>query len=107
VDAPVTLGHCLSIASKQKQETHKGKSRMFPMPPLAGRLSSISLFLAFSISSCTLNGEDLMPELTDQAAWAALPIASKDDATKLPQWARKLASVLPKSSAALLDLDYA
>jgi alkylhydroperoxidase family enzyme len=106
-NAQLSPTHGLPIAFIQKRLKYKWKLRMLPLSPLAGRLSLISLFLAFSIISSALNAEDLMPELTDQAAWAALPIASKDDGTKLPQWARKLASVLPKSTAAMLELDYA
>ncbi len=48
-----------------------------------------------------------MPELSEQAAWEALLGALKVEGAKLPQWARKLAAVLPKSTAALLELDYA
>lgn len=44
---------------------------------------------------------------TDNSAWQHLPPAEKGGGKPLPMWARQLAQDLPKSTAALLQLDYA
>lgn len=42
----------------------------------------------------------------DAAAWRKLPAAQKGAGAPLPAWARALAPTLPRTSAALLELDY-
>lgn len=80
---------------------------MVLMLPLVYRDLSLGLFLSCLIFSSDLKAGDVVQELTDQAAWQALPLATKGDGARLPQWARKLATVLPKSTGALMELDYA
>jgi alkylhydroperoxidase family enzyme len=45
--------------------------------------------------------------LTDQEAWKNLPPAEEGGGQPLPAWIRALAVSLPKTAAAMLDLDYA
>ena len=49
----------------------------------------------------------LFAPLTDQDAWKRLPQAIKGSGKPLPSWARMLAGSLPKTTAALLELDLA
>ena len=45
--------------------------------------------------------------LSDTEAWKRLPAASEGEGTQLPHWARMLAADLPRTTAALLQLDRA
>lgn len=47
-----------------------------------------------------------VPLLTNNEAWAHLPRAEKGLGKKLPAWARALARSLPRTTAAMLELDY-
>jgi alkylhydroperoxidase family enzyme len=49
----------------------------------------------------------LVAPLTDQDAWARLPQATAGSGRSLPSWARMLSKSLPKTTAALLELDFA
>jgi alkylhydroperoxidase family enzyme len=46
------------------------------------------------------------PLLSDADAWARLPAAEKGQGTPLPVWARALAHSLPRTAAAMLELDW-
>lgn len=48
-----------------------------------------------------------VPVLTDAEAWRKMPLIEKDSSQHLPAWIRALAVSLPKTAAAMLDLDYA
>jgi alkylhydroperoxidase family enzyme len=48
-----------------------------------------------------------VPVLTDAQAWKSLPPAEEGSGRPLPVWARALAGSLPKTTAALIDWDYA
>jgi alkylhydroperoxidase family enzyme len=45
------------------------------------------------------------PLLTDEEAWQVLPKTQKGGGVHLPSWARATASALPRTTAAMLDLD--
>ncbi len=45
--------------------------------------------------------------LSNSEAWERLPPATLGNQSSLPSWARTLAGVVPKSTAMLLELDYA
>lgn len=45
--------------------------------------------------------------LTDAEAWKKMPVAEEGGGQRLPAWIRALAVSLPKTAAAMLDLDYA
>src|SRR5579875_2618758 len=45
--------------------------------------------------------------LTDEASWKKLPRAEEGGGQRLPVWIRALADTLPKTAAAMIDLDYA
>jgi alkylhydroperoxidase family enzyme len=47
-----------------------------------------------------------VPMLDDAAAWKHLPRAKRGANTPLPAWARALAGPLPRTTAAMLELDY-
>src|SRR5215471_14053798 len=46
------------------------------------------------------------PILENDAAWQCLPDAETGSGSPLPVWARMLAAPLPRTTAALLELDY-
>jgi alkylhydroperoxidase family enzyme len=48
-----------------------------------------------------------VPVLTDAEAWKKMPIAEEGRGQHLPVWIRALAVSLPKTAAAMIDLDYA
>jgi alkylhydroperoxidase family enzyme len=48
-----------------------------------------------------------VPVLTDAEAWEKMPLIEKDSSQPLPVWIRALAVSLPKTAAAMIDLDYA
>ena len=50
-------------------------------------------------------GETFAPVLSDADAWAKLPKAIKGGGQPLPSWARMMAADLPRTTAALLQLD--
>ncbi len=54
-------------------------------------------------SSKTTTG---FPLLTQNEAWKRLPAAEKGAGQPLPAWARALADTLPRTTAAMLELDY-
>lgn len=47
-----------------------------------------------------------VPLLSNGAAWAKLPATDERPAQSLPVWARALAGALPKTTAAMLELDH-
>ncbi len=47
-----------------------------------------------------------VPLLDDDEAWARLPPVEEASGARLPHWARALAGTLPRTTAAMLDLDY-
>jgi alkylhydroperoxidase family enzyme len=47
-----------------------------------------------------------LPALTDEEAWRRLPRAEQGRGRPLPLWARILADPLPRTTAAMLELDY-
>jgi alkylhydroperoxidase family enzyme len=48
-----------------------------------------------------------VPVLTNSEAWKKMPRAEEGGGQRLPVWVRALAVSLPKTAAAMLDLDYA
>src|SRR5579863_326636 len=47
-----------------------------------------------------------VPLLSDEAAWERLPPVEQASRRSLPHWARALAGSLPRSTAAMLELDF-
>jgi alkylhydroperoxidase family enzyme len=47
-----------------------------------------------------------VPLLDDEAAWEKLPAVEEASGRRLPHWARALAATLPRTTAAMLELDY-
>jgi alkylhydroperoxidase family enzyme len=54
-----------------------------------------------------VRSEMTFPALSDATAWACLPSRIRGEATPLPIWARTLAQSLPRTTAAMLELDFA
>src|SRR4051812_30176715 len=50
--------------------------------------------------------EGRFPALPNDEAWKRLPAAEKGGGKPLPAWARTLADALPRTTAAMLELDY-
>jgi alkylhydroperoxidase family enzyme len=48
-----------------------------------------------------------IPRLSDAEAWKKMPLLEKESGQRLPVWIQALAVSLPKTAAAMLDLDYA
>src|SRR5260370_5793913 len=48
-----------------------------------------------------------LPVLSDAQAWQSLPAALEGGGQALPVWIRALADSLPKTAAAMIDLDHA
>ena len=48
-----------------------------------------------------------MPLMSDEACWARLPRATEGTGQPLPSWARAVAARLPRTAAAMLELDLA
>lgn len=68
----------------------------------------MSLFLAAAGFAPAATADDgFAPALSDADAWAKLPKAKKGGGQPLPSWARMMAADLPRTTAALLQLDYA
>ena len=47
-----------------------------------------------------------LPVLTDDAAWGRLPASRHEVSQPLPAWAKATAAALPRTTAAMLELDY-
>jgi alkylhydroperoxidase family enzyme len=50
--------------------------------------------------------EGRLPVLNEEEAWKRLPKAERGGGKPLPAWARTLADALPRTTAAMLELDY-
>lgn len=91
-------------------------------PPLAGngrspRIVGLAAVVATLVSATGRGDEPLartapsekpaayLPVLSDAAAWRFLPAARSGSGAPLPAWARATARALPRTTAALLDLD--
>lgn len=70
---------------------------------ISWKLSIPPLLLAATAAA----GERFAPPLSDADAWSKLPKAEKGSGQPLPVWARMMAADLPRSTAALLQLDHA
>ncbi|XZE19090.1 deiodinase family protein [Pirellulaceae bacterium SH449] len=62
---------------------------------------------AKEISTNTPTRDAIDQEINDQEIWNLLPPVVERDASHLPNWAIVMAHTLPKTTAALLELDYA
>jgi hypothetical protein len=51
------------------------------------------------------SGGARVPLLSDEEAWKRLPAVESGGGQRLPSWARALARSLPRTTAAMLDLD--
>ena len=65
------------------------------------------MLVPLAANADTPRDSGLAPLLSNQDAWNRLPKPEKGVGQPLPSWARMLANDLPKSTAALLQLDFA
>jgi alkylhydroperoxidase family enzyme len=76
-----------------------------PLNPSAGRALLGLLFLCAAAPPLWAGGPRV-PLLSDAEAWRHLPAAEEGAGKPLPAWARALAAALPRTTAAMLELDY-
>jgi alkylhydroperoxidase family enzyme len=70
-------------------------------------LPLLVLFLpAIALAASTGEAESPFPRSTDDACWRKLPPVEKGAGQRLPSWAQALAGAMPRTTAALLNLDY-
>jgi alkylhydroperoxidase family enzyme len=70
------------------------------------RFLSTALFVALVLSQIAAKaGESPFPRLSNEEAWASLPKSEAGAGGVLPNWARATARALPRTTAAMLDLD--
>jgi alkylhydroperoxidase family enzyme len=81
---------------------------MTPMTSLAALLLFGAALLApAAVAAPPGGGDGLAAPLSDLEAWNRLPKPERGGGQPLPSWARMLAGVLPRSTAAFLQLDLA
>lgn len=68
---------------------------------------TIALGLAHPVLASAGDGNSLLEPLTNEEAWKAMPPAESGSGKPLPSWARMLARSLPRTTAAILQLDLA
>src|SRR5258708_4538032 len=73
---------------------------------IASMLIAAGLFPAAVTAMPPTEGEPAFPLLSDEESWKRLPPAEKGAGQPLPSWARALAGPLPRTTAALLKLDF-
>jgi alkylhydroperoxidase family enzyme len=69
-------------------------------------LYATGLFVALAMPAAALEDSARVSLLDDAAAWPRLPLEGPDLGKPLPHWARALAESLPRTTAAMLQLDY-
>jgi alkylhydroperoxidase family enzyme len=69
-------------------------------------LAILSMFLPAVAGAPTPEAESPFPLLSDDECWRELPTVEKGGGQPLPSWARALAGSMPRTTAALLRLDY-
>ena len=78
------------------------------MAALSGlMISTLGTTTLTSAETTSPTGETRFRLLSDAEAWRLLPLATNGAGHPLPTWARMLASELPRTAAALLQLDLA
>ena len=69
---------------------------------------SLALVVGLALSAgATSAAEGPVPPLSSDACWKAMPATVKGGAGPLPSWTRAVATQLPRTAAAMLELDYA
>jgi alkylhydroperoxidase family enzyme len=68
-------------------------------------LTGLGLFPALARAAPSGEGAGIFAPLSDEDAWRFLPKAEQGAGQPLPSWARVLAPSLPRTTAAMLDLD--
>jgi alkylhydroperoxidase family enzyme len=74
---------------------------------MTGRASLLACVLTLAPAAAVAWPDGRLPVLTDAQAGKKLPAALEGGGQPLPAWIRALADSLPKTAAAMIDLDYA
>ena len=82
------------------------KSGRGPFGFLPGELEQALIMLLLDKGKHVEQRQGRVNILNDQAAWQRLPAAVLGSGRPLPMWARTLAGTLPRTTAAMLELDY-
>jgi alkylhydroperoxidase family enzyme len=70
-------------------------------------LLGTGLFMTVATAEPLREATSLAPALSDEEAWKRLPPTEKGGGQPLPIWARMLAGPLPRTTAAMLQVDFA
>src|SRR3954469_20565644 len=81
-----------------------GPNRSLARSYICGLAAGAALLLSAASAAEALGGARV-PLLSDAEAWKALPSATRGAGQPLPGWARAFARSLPRTTAAMLDLD--
>ncbi len=109
-----TVGHAYSgmpdrlyVIDTAGKVVYKGGRGPFGFKPGEMEQSLIVLLMEEAKHSAASKKQSArVPLLDNKEAWQLLPRAAKGDGEPLPAWARALAKSLPKTTAAMLELDY-
>lgn len=72
------------------------------------KLVGLAVGVSLAMSPVSLVGAEAnVPLLSDEECWKALPLVESGGGGPLPNWARAVAVKLPRTAAAMLELDYA
>lgn len=113
----LAFSHFVSTGVDLRPAANSGMS-FFPIDNFSGVklvsngayfLTGLSLMTIAIASACASDGEDnsAVTLLSDAACWARLPKATEGSDQPLPSWARAVAVHLPRTAAAMLQLDFA
>lgn len=98
----------LYLIDRSGKVAYKGGRGPFGFKPgeLEQAINLLQLDESLQRSKPAAEGEPPLALLSDGQAWAALPEATTPKAGPLPGWAKALAGPLPRTTAAMLELDH-
>src|SRR5262245_22976342 len=105
------IGHAYSgmpdrlyVIDREGKVAYKAGRGPFGFKP--GEMEQSLVMLLLDQPGDAKTGKERVPALKDKQAWKRLPPAAKGTGQPLPVWARMLAGTLPRTTAAMLELDY-
>jgi alkylhydroperoxidase family enzyme len=103
--AALVVGGGVLVAGRYAPFGHIGSAQSQPAAEADSRQPSLPGELPPQVADAAV-GEPRFVALSDAEAWARLPDRTSGERGPLPVWARVLASTLPRTAAAMLELDY-
>jgi hypothetical protein len=97
----------LYVIDRQGKVAYKSGRGPFGFKPGEMEQALIMNLLSDSLKDSKVETVRRAPLMSDKEAWAKLPKAETGAGARLPSWARAVAEHLPRTSAAMLELDYA